>query len=99
MSLPVLIQKDARQEIGAAFAAFSSSERGDDFLRTVAQKLEQLSEFPLSCRVLFDDTRSAKLSRFPFQLLYIIREVEGEPHVVIVACVHERSNPQTWRTS
>ena len=71
--------------------------RGDDFLLAVDDRLEVLANFPYSCEIDFDDVRKAQVKGFPYLLLYILRDFADELRLIVLACVHERSDPQTWR--
>ncbi len=56
-----------------------------------------IEHHPLICQVIFDDVRRIKVKNFPYLLLYFVDEQDGERQATITACVHERSDPQTWR--
>ncbi len=71
--------------------------RGDEFLLAVDERLEVLANFPFSCEIDFDDVRKAQIKGFPYLLLYLLRDFADERRLIIVACVYERSDPQTWR--
>ncbi len=56
-----------------------------------------IEHHPLICQVIFDDVRRIKVKNFPYLLLYFVIEDDSEREATIVACVHERSDPQTWQ--
>lgn len=95
----ITIRDLARAQIVEAFNRYnlSPTQRGQAFLDKVDERIEDLAQFPLSCAIAFRDVRKARLSGFAYVLLYAVREEQGEPYIVVLACVHERSDPQTWR--
>lgn len=99
MTRRVTIRAIARAQIVEAFNRYnlSPAKRGDDFLNAVDARIEDLVMLPSSCSPLFGDVRRAMLKGFSYHLLYAVRERNGEPYLVILGCVHERSDPQSWR--
>lgn len=99
MTRRVTIRDIARAQIVEAFnrANLSPAKRGAAFLHAVDARIEELVLFPFSCSLQFGDVRRAMLKGFSYHLLYAVREQSGEPYLVILACVHERSDPQMWQ--
>lgn len=95
----LIFRPEARAKIVEAFNQFnlSTSPRGESFLVTVDEALEFVEEFPFACPLSFDQVRRKNLSRFPYALLYTVRDGEEERLITIIGCIHERSDPQTWR--
>jgi plasmid stabilization system protein ParE len=99
MSLPIKFRKLAEVQIANTFNSYlaKSARRAQMFLDCLDERLDELSENPHSCQVQFDDVRKALLPDFPYQLLYAVRTVNSRDRIVILGCVHEKSNPETWR--
>ena len=55
-----------------------------------------VEHFPLASSVLFE-VRRFHIRSFPYLLLFVVDETTTPREALIVACVHERSDPQTWR--
>ena len=96
----LLFRPLAENQIVEAFNSYllQSPARGQTWMVAVDEGFTSIEHFALSHSVLFGNVRRAKIANFPYLLLYFVREVEQEREAVIVACVHERSDPQTWRT-
>jgi plasmid stabilization system protein ParE len=73
-----------------------ASDKASKWLEAIDETLVSLETFPRSFSVLFDDVRMAYISNFPYHLLYSIEFVEDEEYVLILACVHERSDRTYW---
>lgn len=56
-----------------------------------------LEHFPLAYAILFDEVRRVKVKNSPYLLLFFVEERRTYREAVVVACVHEKSDPQTWR--
>jgi len=99
MTRRVTIRDLARAQIVEAFNRYNllSRPRGDDFLSAVDARIEEIVAFPFAYSILWGETRRVVLKNFSYVLLYTVREYEDETVIVIVACVHERSDSQTWR--
>lgn len=95
----LIFRPETRAKIVEAFNQLnlSTSARGESFLVTVDEALEFVEAFPLACPLSFDQVRHKNLSKFPYALLYPVRDAEEERLITIIGCIHERSKPQKWR--
>lgn len=67
---------------------------GQAFLESVDSVVAAVLENRRMSPVLHRDTRRALLRRFPFGLFYRL----VEDRVVVVACLHAKRDPKTWRS-
>ena len=66
---------------------------GDDFLAEVQDLTLRLLDFPDSGSTIFRDVRRARVSRFPYDLVYQIRQ----DLLMIIAVMHQRREPGYWK--
>lgn len=95
----LLFGRLAENQIIEAFNTYGlqSSKRAQSWMESVDKAFTAIEHFPLSYAVLFDNVRRVKVGDFPYLLLYFVSESSEEREATVVACVHERSDPQTWR--
>jgi toxin ParE1/3/4 len=85
----------AREDLQRA-AAFYDAERpglGREFLRTVQDGLDTLTELPEAGTPYEEQTRRLILPRFPYSLIYQI----DRDTILVVAVAHQRRKPGSWR--
>lgn len=66
---------------------------GDEFLEEVETLLCRIRDFPLAAREIEPEIRSARVPRFPFQVVY---HPEGN-RITVIAVMHNRRKPGYWR--
>ncbi len=66
---------------------------GDEFALDVQQTIGRIVEHPTAWAPLSSRTRRCRTSRFPFGVIYQSRTDQ----ILIVAILHERRDPRTWR--
>lgn len=95
----IVLRTKARAQIVEAYnyLNLAPNPRGEEFLASIDARLEDLAVFPFANALLFGEVRRAFLKPYAYQLLYSIQDFEEERRIVILGCVHERSNPQSWR--
>ncbi len=93
------IRPEARADIAQASNFFhaQSPEREQRFLDVLDAALDYIEDFPLANAVRFDDVRRAAIRGFAYALLYTVTEENDEQEILVTDCIHERSDPQTWR--
>lgn len=95
----LIFHPEARAKVVEAFNQLnlSTSPRGEAFLMSVDEALELIAQFPMASQLSFDNVRRKNLSNFPYALLYTVRDGDEQRLITIIGCIHERSDPQTWR--
>lgn len=68
-------------------------ELGADFRREVNQALDRIEQMPLAWSRLRKDIRICRTHRFPYGLVYQIRE----DHALVIAVMHLHRRPGYWR--
>ena len=66
---------------------------GDDFLAEVQSLTLRLLDFPDSGAPVLRDVRRARVYRFPYDLVYRIRQ----DLLIIIAVMHQRREPGYWK--
>ena len=66
---------------------------GDEYIRSLDQVIELVSEIPEAFPEISLGLRRALLGRFPYALYY---RVSGET-IDVIACLHARRSPSRWR--
>lgn len=66
---------------------------GDTFVTDVTHALNSIAAFPNAWHPLSPRTRRCRLRRFPYGLIYQIRENE----LLIIAVAHLHRNPDYWK--
>jgi plasmid stabilization system protein ParE len=67
-------------------------EAAASFIREIEAALTTISENPLMCPSYIGGTRRCVLRRFPFSIIYRVKE----SNIVIVAVAHGRRRPGYW---
>jgi len=85
----------ASQEMGDAIDFYACERKGlgDDFYKEVKHAINSIAVFPEAWHPLSLRTRRCRLRRFPYGLIYQIREDE----LLIVAVAHLHRKPDYWK--
>jgi plasmid stabilization system protein ParE len=91
----VVIQSGAEADIKDAYQWYESQRKGlgENFLLCVEEALSKVSRTPQIYAIAYKDIRRALIHRFPFGIFYI----EGKKNITVLAVLHARRNPQTWK--
>ena len=94
MSLTFSFAPEARRELFETIQYYESESPGlgEAFLRIVEDGIEQLLAFPESAPVLRGRVRRKVLRRFPYSLLYSIRDGE----IRVLAVMNQKRRPFYW---
>lgn len=92
----IVFRPQAEAEITEAADWYEAQRQGlgQDFLRKVDQTISTVADNPLRFRTILRETRRAPLQRFPYGILYRIRNEK----ILIVAYMHVRRDPRRWQT-
>ena len=85
---------DARDELYAAAREYESLQEnlGLEFVEEIYRGIERIRQFPHAWQKLTLDTRKCLIRRFPFGIVYEIRD----NHILIYAIMHHRQKPGYW---
>ena len=72
---------------------YESPGLGDEFLAEVLKALDRIGEFPEAWHPLSERTRRCQTRRFPYGIIYQIREDE----ILVVAVVNLHRRPDYWK--
>lgn len=84
----------AKQELDDAFEWYESlnSGLGYEFIKEVDNSIAIISAFPKTWRLVGENTRRCVINRFPFILLYYIKD-----DIIYITCVaHQHRNPEYY---
>ena len=92
---PVLIRAEAEADIKDAYQWYESQRKGlgESYLLCIEEALSRISRTPQTYAVIYKNIRRALIHRFPFGVFYI----EGEQNIIVLAVLHARRNPQSWK--
>ena len=94
MSQPFSFTPEARAELLEAIQYYESESPGlgAAFLVSVNEGIEQLQAFPEAAPVLYGRVRRKTIRRFPYSLLYSVRERD----LRILAVMNQKRRPFYW---
>ena len=92
MTARLIVQPEAESDLVEAFRWYESKRigLGTDFLEAVSHAFERLSDRPLRYAVVHRQTRRVLLRRFPYAVLYTVRDDD----VYVLGILHQRRNPR-----
>ena len=95
MTRRIVFRPQAVTELAEAVEWYEARGRGlgAEFLRSLDAVVAHLQRHPTLYPIVFGDARRAVLRRFPFSLIYIVRDNE----LLIAACIHSRRDPSRWQ--
>jgi toxin ParE1/3/4 len=95
VTLPTIFHELAAAELNEAAAYYARARPGlgEAFLGEVQHAIDALVAAPLAGRPVGDDIRGRLVRRFPYSVLYRIRE----DHIRILAIGHQKRRPFYWR--
>jgi toxin ParE2 len=85
----------ARNELNEAIAHYNKQRKGLGFRFSDEVKIaiQRIVEYPEAWPQLSKSTRHCQVKRFPYGVIYYLREKE----LVIVAVMHNRREPNNWK--
>jgi plasmid stabilization system protein ParE len=91
----VRFSADAKQDLDEAAAWYSQQKTGlgDEFAMGVRTFVLGIADFPNAGQKEFRGARSRTMRRFPYRVVYLY----SDGLVTIVAVVHTKRRPATWR--
>jgi plasmid stabilization system protein ParE len=66
---------------------------GDEFVRELWKAIQRVRDWPNAWTKLSEHTRRCRLNRFPYAVLYQVRDDQ----VLIIAIMHLHRQPNSWR--
>ena len=93
---PAVFTSEAQTDVEEAFAWYEAQRPGlgETFRRAVDLALESIEAHPEAYAILHRQTRRVLLPRFPYGLYYRVLD----RNIVVVACLHGKRHPRTWRS-
>ncbi|CAA9397516.1 hypothetical protein AVDCRST_MAG82-22 [uncultured Rubrobacteraceae bacterium] len=91
----LVFRPEADLEINEAAEWYEAHGQGlaVEFLRVLDACIESIRRDPLLYPSVHGEARRAMLRRFPYSVIYAIREDE----IIIIACFHGRRDPKLWQ--
>jgi plasmid stabilization system protein ParE len=87
----------AEQELGEAVEYYEAQELGlgFEFFEEVWSAIERIEQYPEAWQPISPRAHRCQTHRFPYGVIYQIREKEGETLIVAIAHLHRK--PSYWR--
>lgn len=95
MTRQLVFRPEADLEINEAAEWYEAREQGlaVEFLRVLDACIESIRRSPLLYPVVSGEVRRAVLRRFPYSVIYMVREDE----ILVIACFHGQRDPKRWQ--
>ncbi|MCH7413415.1 type II toxin-antitoxin system RelE/ParE family toxin [Belliella sp. R4-6] len=68
---------------------------GRKFYNQLKSKVNYIQKYPYHCQLVHRDIRNVLVDKFPFQISFVIEELNKM--IVVVAVTHTRRNPKNWK--
>jgi toxin ParE1/3/4 len=96
VSAALLIRPEAETDLAEAYRWYEDQKEGlgDKFLERVREQFDTIVAMPDIYAVVDRGVRRCKLKRFPYVVYY--RQAHGR--IEILAVLHGKRRPETWRT-
>ncbi len=93
---PALFTPAAESDVEEAYSWYEAQRPGlgDAFRRALDVAVASIEDQPESYAVLHRNTRRVLLPRFPYGLYYRVLDKS----ILVVACMHGKRHPRTWRS-
>lgn len=94
--MDIIFLQPARSELMAAISYYNEQSEGlgFEFASEINRTLERIVQYPEAWPKLSKRTRRCRTNRFPYGLIYQVRE----DTCLIVAVMHLSRNPDTWKS-
>lgn len=96
MKFEVQLSEEAEEDVFESFNWYEKKQSGlgDEFLSEIQNSFQLIGKNPESYRIRYrQKVRAFVVDRFPFLILYIIKE----KMVDVVSVFHTSRNPKTWK--
>jgi len=90
-----IVRPEAEQDISEAFDWYEEQRKGlgHEFLLRVEATLDSLVYEPYVYAPIYKDIRRKLLRRFPYGVFYVV----GDDNIVVLAVIHAKRHPRTWK--
>ena len=91
----IVFRHEAETELAEAVDWYEARSQGlgAEFLRSLDAVIAHMQRHPTLYPVVFGNARRAVLRRFPYSVIYVVRDNE----LLIAACIHSRRDPRRWQ--
>jgi len=95
MNLPLIVRPEAERDLAEAHDWYASRVRGlgSEFLLAIDAALSSIQRTPELYPIVYENLRRALIRRFPYGIFYLVEEAR----IVVIAVMHARRDPETWR--
>ena len=96
MKLPLIVRPEAERDLAEAHDWYESQVTGlgSEFLLAIDAALSSIQRMPELYHVVYKNLRRALIRRFPYGIFYLLEEAK----IVVIAVMHARRDPETWRS-
>jgi plasmid stabilization system protein ParE len=95
MNRPLIIRPEAERDLSEAHDWYELRVPGlgSDFLLSIDTALSSIQQTPELYATLWKNVRRVLIRRFPYGIFYLVEEAR----IVVIAVMHARRDPETWR--
>ena len=95
--MKIRFEPEAEQDVWDAARWYESEAPGlgYEFMRTVEAAVHRVARFPEAFAEVRTGLRRTGIKRFPYSLFY---EIEPD-RIVVIACMHQHRDPESWPNS
>lgn len=96
MTAAIIVQPEAEADLAEALAWYEARREGlgGEFVEAVSQAFSRIADQPRRYAVVHRDVRRVLLRRFPYVVLYIVRD----ERVFVLGVLHQRRNPRVLQS-
>ncbi len=96
MSLPLIVNPEAEEDLAQAKAWYDGQRQGlgEEFLLCVEEAFEGIRRMPTAHNKVFQELRRALIRRFPYAVFYRV----DDEQITVVAVYHSRRDPRGWQS-
>ena len=91
----LIIRPEAQLDLWEAAQWYESHQPGlgEQFTDALGELIERIAGFPLQFPELDEGVRRALLHRFPYAVYFVVAEAA----ISVIAVLHQRRHPDTWK--
>lgn len=92
----IIIEPEAELDLEEAYLWYEENRQGlgAEFLSAIDYSLSLIRANPLAYPIVYEEVRRALVRKFSYGIFDLIKDES----IVVIACFHNRRNPQLWQS-